>query len=93
MVSMTESEKKQSILLKDRKTLDIDAVSDVISFEEDRVLLKTALGDLNIEGEGMRMTRLDLEKGLVSLEGRISALFYSEAAKSTKGGFFSRLVK
>ncbi|MBQ8858885.1 MAG: sporulation protein YabP [Clostridia bacterium] len=93
MVSMVESEKKQSIVLKDRKTLDLDAVFDVVSFEEDHVLLKTALGDLSVEGEGMRMTRLDLEKGLVSLEGRISALFYSEHANRTKGGFWSRLVK
>ena len=93
MNSMAESEKKQSILLKDRKTIDIDAVSDVLSFEEDRVLLKTSLGDLIVEGEGLRMTRLDLEKGLVSLEGRISAFFYNETAKGVKGGFFSRLVK
>ncbi len=93
MNSMAETEKKQSIVLKDRKTLDLDAVSDVISFEEDHVLLKTALGDLSVEGEGMRMTRLDLEKGLVSLEGRISALFYTEHTKGAKGGFFSRLVK
>ena len=93
MNSMADLEKKQSILLKDRKTLDIDAVSDVVSFEEDHVLLKTALGELSVEGEGMRMTRLDLEKGLVSLEGHISALFYNEAVKGAKGGFFSRLVK
>ena len=93
MNSMADLEKKQSILLKDRKTLDIDAVSDVVSFEEDHVLLKTALGELSVEGEGMRMTRLDLEKGLVSLEGHISALFYNEAVKGAKSGFFSRLVK
>ena len=93
MISVAETEKRQSILLKDRKTLDLDAVSDVISFEEDRVLLRTALGDISVEGEGMRITRLDLEKGLVSLEGRISALFYTEAVGRAKGGFFSRLVK
>jgi hypothetical protein len=37
---------------------------------------------------------LDLEKGQLSLAGKVSALFYTgESGASKKSGFFARLVK
>lgn len=93
MNSMPEMPKKQTVILKDRQTLELDAVTDVVGFDENGVTLRTALGGLSIEGEGLRITRLDLEKGVVALAGRISALFYTEQGSGRKGGFFARMVK
>jgi sporulation protein YabP len=84
----------QTVLLKDRSLLELDGVSDVISFDEGAVLLRTVLGDLTVEGQGLHITRLDLEKGQLSLAGKVSALFYTgESGASKKSGFFARLVK
>ena len=93
-MNLQEKENGQTVLLKDRSCLDIDGVSDVTSFDEMTVVLRTVLGSMTVEGEGLHMTRLDLEKGLLSLEGRISGVFYmGEGKLEKKAGFFSRLVK
>ena len=84
----------QTVLLKDRSLLDLDGVSDVFSFDEGAVVLRTVLGDLTVEGQGLHSTRLDLETGQLSLEGKVGGLFYTgESGTAKKGGFFARLVK
>ena len=92
---LTEEKEKSSVLLKDRSVLDIDGVSDVISFDELSVLLRTVQGQMTVEGDGLHITRLDLEKGIVCLAGKISALYYTGEGNGTgkRGGFFSRLIK
>ncbi|MBQ8351853.1 MAG: sporulation protein YabP [Clostridia bacterium] len=93
-MNLQENENGQTVLLKDRARLEVDGVSDVVSFDEAAVILRTALGGMTVEGEGLHITRLDLEKGLLALEGRIGGIFYTgDASTGKKGGFFSRLMK
>ena len=88
-----KTEGGQTVLLKDRAMLEIDGVSDVVSFDEGVVLLRTVQGAMTVEGEGLHISRLDLEKGLLTVEGKIGGLFYTtETGAGKKGGFFSRLV-
>ena len=93
MNSTTENPKNQTIVLRDRKLLELDGVSDVSGFDEATVILRTVYGPLTVEGQGLHITRLDLEKGVLSLEGNIIALVYSEENKGEKRGFFARMVK
>ena len=93
MYSTDETEKKSTLTLQNRKTLSLDGVTDVLSFDESTVLLKTALGTLTVEGVGLHILLLDLESGRVTLEGSVSALFYTEKSTGGKGGFFSRMVR
>ena len=92
---LTEGTEKGCVLLKDRSMMNIDGVSDVISFDELAVLLRTAQGQMTVEGEGLHITRLDLEKEIVCLEGKINALYYTGEGGSAgkRGGFLSRLIK
>ena len=93
-MNLQGNENGQTVLLKDRASLDIDSVLDVVSFDEALVLLHTSQGSMTVEGEGLHITRLDLEKGRLSLEGKISGLFYTgDSGTGKKGGFFARLVK
>ncbi len=93
MNSNPEKPKNQTLLLKDRHRLELDSVSDVVSFDEGAVILHTALGTVHIEGAELHITRLDLEKGAVALEGKINAFYYIDKRDSTKGGFFARMVR
>ena len=93
MYSADETEKKSTLTLQNRKTLSLDGVSDVLSFDESTVLLKTALGTLTVEGSGLHILQLDLESGRVTVEGSVSALLYSDKSAGGKGGFFSRMVR
>lgn len=88
------AEKKQTVTLKDRHALTLDGITDVSGFDTGAVFLRTVFGDLTVEGAGLHITRLDLGRGEVALDGRIDALVYAEGGeKPKKGGFFPRAGK
>ena len=84
------SEASGNITLLSRKALDADGVIDVLSFDESLVSLSTTLGLLVVEGEEMRVKRMDTDAGVVSLEGKISAIYYTDDRASHKKGLFGR---
>lgn len=59
------------------KNAKLTGVSKVISFEPDFVLLITDAGRLKITGKDMHIINLDIEKGILDLEGEIVCLCYS----------------
>lgn len=76
-----------------RKHMDISGVREVDSFDELGVVLKTVCGELTVEGKDIKVSVLDTERGVVSLDGKIDALFYSEGEDGKKRGFFGKLAK
>ena len=76
-----------------RKQMTIDGVKDVIGFDETTVQLVTGGGDMTIEGSSLRVKALDVERGIVTLEGRVDGVFYSEATSGEKRGFWSHLFR
>lgn len=83
----------QIVHLADCRHLEVNRVTDVSSFDESVVLLETACGTMTIEGEGLHITRLELEKGELALDGKVTGIFYTDGAPKSKGGFFSRFGK
>lgn len=77
------------LTLNERKKLTMTGVSEVISFEENSVILKTALGTLIIQGSQLQLKTLSVEGGQVDVEGAISALIYQEPRSG--GGVLRRL--
>lgn len=77
------------LTLSERKKLTMTGVTEVVSFEEDAVILKTALGTLVIQGRDLQLKTLSLEGGQVDVEGTVSALVYQEPKHS--GGVLRRL--
>lgn len=77
------------LTLNERKKLTMTGVTEVVSFEEDAVILKTALGTLVIQGRQLQLKTLSLEGGQVDVDGVISALIYEEPKRS--GGVLRRL--
>ena len=75
--------------LENRERLAVTGVQDVAGFDENTVLLSTALGDLLLRGEGLRIEKIDLESGRLELRGKLTELRYDEPAP--KGGWWSRL--
>ena len=49
------------------------------------------MGELTIKGEGLHISRLNVETGDLKVEGSVQALTYAEPA--VRGGFFGRLFK
>ena len=87
---MTEERKGHDLRLEDRSKLTMTGVTEVVSFEETGVLLRTALGTLVIQGRDLQLKTLSLEGGQVAVEGSISALLYEEPRAA--GGWLRRLL-
>ena len=77
------------LTLSQRKTLSLSGVSEVVSFDDLSVVLKTGLGILTVHGENLQLKNLSLEGGQVAVEGSIAALLYEEPRPS--GGALRRL--
>ena len=85
---------KHDVAIKGRRHIDITGVREVISFDETAVVMSTDGGEMTLEGNDLRIGVLDTERGIVSVEGKINALFYDEdAAPSDKKRFLGRIFK
>ncbi len=82
---------KQTLILKNRESLTIDGVDDVLAFSEEYLELSSNLGTIFVEGEGLKIEELSRETSVVSIKGHISGVFYKEG-KAEKG-FFARFFK
>ena len=82
--------KHHTLQIDNRNKINLSGISDVGSFNEDAVQLESALGGLEIRGENLQVTKLSLETGDVSVEGKICSVIYTEPAVKN-AGFFSRV--
>jgi len=85
---MTEDQFPHKLTLNERKNLTMTGVTEVVSFEESAVVLKTSLGLLTVQGQELKLKTLSLEGGQVAVDGRICALVYEEPRE---GGLWQRL--
>ena len=79
---MSETQLPHELSLKERRELTMTGVTEVVSFEEQAVVLRTALGTLIVQGRDLQLKTLSLEGGQVAVEGSISALIYEEPRAS-----------
>ena len=64
--------------LNERKTLTMTGVTEVVSFDDSTVILRTGLGTLVVQGRDLQLKTLSLDGGQVAVDGNISALVYEE---------------
>lgn len=83
------------LVIQNRSAGNISGITDVISFDENTIVLDTDMGLLNIKGKELHISRLTLEKGEVDIDGTIDSLTYSsnEALRKSGESLFSRLFK
>jgi sporulation protein YabP len=81
-----------SIHVENRELISITGVKDVGSFNENEVILMTDGGGLTLEGEGLHITKLNLDEGQIIVEGQLIAFEYDEAPQQ-RPGFFSRMFR
>ncbi len=73
-----------------REGIKISGVSDVASFDEGGVAMETLCGAMAVEGEGLRVSVLNIEDGIVEIDGKINGIYYYENKPPQKRGLFSR---
>ena len=76
----------QNIVLENREKLNVSGVNDVLSFDDQVVMIDTELGLLTVKGENIRIKKLSLDTSEVIVDGEISRLTYSQKVPEKNGG-------
>ena len=80
-----------SVSMSDRKKLELTGVTEVVSFDDLSVVLKTVCGELAVDGEGLRISTLDTAHGTLDINGNIQALSYFDKKKDGKKGVIGKI--
>lgn len=85
----------QNLILENRGKLSISGVLDVLSFDDQVVIIETELGLLTVKGDNLRINKLSIDTSEVIVEGDISSMNYSDNknTEKSKGSFISKIFK
>ena len=84
----------QNLVLENRGKLSVSGVNDVLSFDDQVVMIETELGLLTVKGENLRINKLSIDTSEVIVEGSISYLGYSnKEIEKNKGNLISKIFK
>lgn len=85
----------QNLILENRGKLSISGVLDVLSFDDQVVIVETELGLLTVKGENLRINKLSIDTSEVIVEGDISSLTYSDSKtlEKSKGSLISKILR
>ncbi len=88
-----EEGKRHSISMENREKLTITAVEDVVSFDEEKVIVDTGMGVMTVLGSDFRIHKLNVEDGQLVVEGMIDEIQYSQSRGKDQRGFFARMFQ
>ena len=96
MEELTNVNKRtHKLILNNRRTCNLTGINDVLSFDENEIILETEQGMLMIKGNELHVNRLMLDKGEVDVDGRIDSFTYSDQSNMAARGesLLARLFK
>lgn len=83
----------QNLILENREKLNVTGVNDVLSFDDQVVIIETELGLLTVKGENLKINKLNIDTSEVTVEGKVDNLSYSEHQTKSEGGIFGKIFK
>ncbi len=85
----------QIVTLKNRKNLEITGIKKIESLNSEEFFIHTNLGDMLVRGEQLEMQHLDIEKGILWINGLVYSIEYVESLKKNKNksSFMGKLFK
>lgn len=93
---MAEEKRKSgrhSLQMEERERTRIGGVLEVLSFDEEGVMMETSCGLLILKGSGLHIGKLDLESGDVTVDGMLDSITYSDGSFGEKHSLLSRLFR
>ena len=87
-------DKKSNLNLESRRKLSLTGVAEVVNFNDKQITLNTNFGLLNIKGEELKMTKLDVQNGDIVIIGKINSFVYSGSeTRKDNESILSKLFK
>lgn len=84
-----------SCRMENRSAVSLTGVREMVSFDENQIVVDTDMGLLTIKGKELHVSRLTVEKGEADVAGSVDSLAYSsnEAYRRAGEPLFFRLFK
>ncbi|CAM5212404.1 MULTISPECIES: sporulation protein YabP [Ureibacillus] len=79
------------LTVRNKKRMDMTAVKEIERFDQEEFYVKTSQGNLLIRGEELKIVHLDVDKGLLTLEGNVKLLQYDDEENGLSKGFLHKL--
>ncbi len=79
------------IVIENRKRLSATGIQNVDSYEDDCIVAQSECGEIVIKGHELKISRLSVETGDMTVDGSIDSVSYN--APKVSGSFFSRVFK
>ena len=79
------------VSMKNRGSLSITGVEKVYETTQQKIQLKVAGSNMSVTGEGLNISKLDVETGIIQIEGRVNEIKYSST--QNKENFLKKIFK
>ena len=79
------------LIVESRKKVTMTGIIDVDSFDEETIVAQSNCGEIYIKGSALKISRLSVESGDMTVEGQVDCVSYSEGKHT--GGFFSKVFR
>ncbi|MDR0930965.1 MAG: sporulation protein YabP [Clostridiales bacterium] len=83
---------QSNVIIENRARASVSGVTDVISFDDESVILETTLGPLVLHGRDFKINKLNVDIGELEIDGQIDDFAYQVAEKE-KPSLLNRLFK
>lgn len=85
---------ENNIVIENREQMTISGVTDVLSFDDQIIIVETNLGLLTVKGENLKINKLNIDTSDFSLNGKIISVSYSEGQLNLKqNNFLGKIFK
>ena len=82
----------QNIILENREKLNVTGINDILSFDDQIIILSTELGMLTIKGENLKINKLNIDESEIKEEGNINNISSSQSAEDKKNDSLSSKI-
>ncbi|MDD6462504.1 MAG: YabP/YqfC family sporulation protein [Acutalibacteraceae bacterium] len=79
------------VVIENRQKLSATGIENVDSYEEDCIIAQSECGEIVIRGHDLKISRLSVETGDMTVEGGIDSVGYN--APKVKGSFLNRVFR
>ena len=80
------------IVLKDRRSLSVTGVEEVIGCDEELMTVRTVMGEMTIAGKQLHIGNFNRSTGELKIDGEIKELVYSDIDLKPRG-LFAKLFR
>lgn len=91
MEKKTSIQKEHTLTLINRSEMTLSGVSEVVSFSDSEIVLKTSYGDILIRGNGLNIGKLNTDTGELVISGTVAFIKYTKGKNN--GGLFEGLFR